>query len=829
MNNIYMIKKAFLILTLFLWNSSIQAQVPNLVWADEFEGTTLNLSKWEPQIGDGCAEGICGWGNNELQHYKAENAVVSNGTLKIIAKKERVRAKNYTSARIRTKNLADFTYGRYEARIKLPAGAGLWPAFWMLSTDEPYGGWPKSGEIDIMEFVASKPETVLGYIHYGPDWPNNQHQGNYFHLYDGSKFTDNFHVFAIEWEPNIIRWYVDDILYSVKTKDDVAPYNWPFDHNFHMILNVAVGGNLGGPVDDSIFPATMEVDYVRVFDGPKPTISGNRLVANKAKGEEYRIHSIPTNVNVSWSVPQGATIVSGQGSNMVKVDFGDTSGNVVAVFNPGNGNQTLTIDVTVQPNYTRDFAFVNFDDPGNATFVSSDGTLTTVANPAPDAVNGSALSGRYVRNSQTLYDVIFYNTSAIPDASLYSSATAEKKFYMDVYTNAPVGTEILVQLETSLATSSNWPTGRHSRYVATITENGKWHRLPFNYLDKPDPAASVTTGKIAVLFNSNSYTGDVYYFDNFDSYKKGDGGSEPDPNLPPTVSITSPANGSSFAEGTSISVTASASDPDGSIAKVEFFANGNSIGVDNSSPYAVTWIVPAGTTTLTAVATDNEGATATSSPVSVTGTTSGGGDATHIYVASVITGTVNASQGNKRGTATVTVVDNLGNPSQGALVKGRFSGTFNEAAEGTTGSDGKVTLQTSGVAKGAVTVNFCIDDVSGTLPYDPSLNQEYVCSGTLSRGTGHSNAGGSVSDRPAGETAISLSVYPNPVGKEMWIQLSGFGDKITISVMDLTGKVVLQKTLTGAVNSLDVSIIPSGLYFLEANDGITSRKIRFVK
>jgi beta-glucanase (GH16 family) len=802
MKKIYMIKNLFLILTLFLGNSSIQAQVPNLVWADEFEGSSLNLTKWEPQIGDGCAEGICGWGNNELQYYKAENAVVSNGTLKIVAKRERVKAKAYTSARIRTKNLADFTYGRYEARIKLPAGAGLWPAFWMLSTDEPYGGWPQSGEIDIMEFVAAKPETVLGTIHYGPAWPDNQHQGNNFHLYDGRLFTENFHVFAIEWEPGVIRWYVDDILYSVKTKDDVAPYNWPFDHNFHFLLNVAVGGNLGGPVDDSIFPATMEVDYVRVFDGPKPTISGNRLVPNKATGEEYLIHSIPSNVNVSWSVPQGATIVSGQGSNKVTVNFGDTGGNVVAEFNPGNGNQTLTIDVTVQPNYTRDFTFVNFDEPGQATFVSSDGTLTTVSNPAPDAVNGSALSGRYVRDSGTQYDVIFYSTSAIPDANLYSSAIAEKSFYMDVYTNAPVGTEILVQLETSLATATNWPTGRHSRYVAKITENGKWQRLPFTYLDKPDPAASATIDKMAVLFNSNSYTGDVYYFDNFDSYIAGVSGSDPDPNTPPSVSITNPANGSSYEEGTSISVTASASDSDGSIASVEFFANGNSIGVDNTSPYAVTWTVLAGTTTLTAVATDDKGAATTSSPVSVTGTTSGGGDATHIYVASVITGTVNAGAGNKRGTATVTVVDNLGNPSQGALVKGKFSGTFNESAQGTTGSDGKVTLQTTGVAKGAVTVNFCIEDVSGALPYDPAVNEQYVCTmqsaGTLSRESGHPNTGGTISGQSIEEAVISLGVYPNPVvGNEMWIQLNGFGEKTIISVMDLTGKFILQKTISG--------------------------------
>ena len=138
-------RTTFTFLLLALVSGLASAQCPTLVWADEFNGTSLDLTKWEPQIGDGCSEGICGWGNNELQSYKAENAVVSNGTLKIIAKKERVKGSAYTSARLRTKGLADFTFGRFEASIKLPAGQGLWPAFWMLSTNEPYGGWPQSG------------------------------------------------------------------------------------------------------------------------------------------------------------------------------------------------------------------------------------------------------------------------------------------------------------------------------------------------------------------------------------------------------------------------------------------------------------------------------------------------------------------------------------------------------------------------------------------------------------------------------------------------------------------------------------------------------------
>jgi beta-glucanase (GH16 family) len=796
----------------------LQAQTPTLVWSDDFSGSSLDLTKWQPQIGDGCAEGICGWGNGELQYYKAENAVVSGGMLQIIAKRERVQSKAYTSARIRTRNLADFTYGRMEARIKLPGGAGLWPAFWMLSTDEPYGGWPQSGEIDIMEFISAKPDHVFGTIHYGDPYPNNQFQGKDFYLYDGTNFTDDFHEYAIEWSPGEIRWYVDDILYSVKTPADIAPFNWPFDHNFHFILNTAVGGTLGGTVDNGIFPATMFVDYVRVYNGPKPTISGERVVTNQAQGKTYSIANIASNVNVNWTVPTGATIVSGQGTQNVTVDFGGTSGNVTATFNAGAGTQSLPIYVLVEPPYTKGFTFVNFDEPGNATFASSDGSLTQVANPAPNSLNSSAQSGRYVRNSQTQYDVLFYNTSAISDASQYAAVGADKKFYMDIYTSAPIGTQIIVQLETSTATATNYPTGRHSRYVATITQNGSWHRLPFSFLDRPDGGASNNVSKIAILFNADSFTGDTYYFDNFDSYSAGSGGT---PNQPPTVSITSPANNSSFTEGTAITVAASASDPDGSVSQVQFFANGVSIGIDNTSPYSVNWTVPLGTHTLTAVATDNAGASTTSAPVNVTGTSGGGGSATALFVSSVTTGTINIGSGNKRGTATVTILDNLNAPVSGAVVAGTFSGTFNESASGTTNSNGQVTLQTVGFAKGTIVVNFCVDDVNGSLPYAPSLN-----SGAFSCSAGRPGLGIQLEGPPVG--AHQLMVFPNPATDQLWIQAVGFEEvPLLITITDLSGRTLIRTLYADA--SIDVSALLPGFYVLEASDGKTSLRQKFVK
>lgn len=813
-----------LMTTIFILVVSIlHAQTPNLIWTDEFSGTSLDLTKWQPQIGDGCAEGICGWGNNELQYYKAENAVVSNGMLSIIAKRERVQAKAYTSARIRTKNLADFSYGRFEARIKLPAGAGLWPAFWMLSTNEPFGGWPQSGEIDIMEFISAKPDHVFGTIHYGDAYPNNKFQGNDFYLYDGSKFSDAFHEFAIEWIPGEIRWYVDNILYSVKRKADVSPYNWPFDNNnFHFILNTAVGGNLGGTVDNTIFPATMQVDYVRVYDGPKPTIRGQRVVSNAATGIKYNVDKISTSVNVTWTVPSGATITAGQGTSEVTVNFGSSSGNVTATFNPGTGSQTLPIDVIVEPSYSKGFSFENFDAAGSATYLSSDGILTEVANPAPNTVNSSAIVGRYVRNSQKQYDVLFYNTSAIADASQYAKVAPDKKFYVDVYTSAPIGTEIILQLETSTATATNYPTGRHSRYKATITQNGSWHRLPFSYSDKPDAGASVSIAKMAILFNSNTLTGDTYFFDNLDSYNAGTGGTT---NQPPTVGITSPANGSSYLESTSIAVAASASDSDGSVTQVQFFANGASIGIDTSSPYSVNWIVPAGTNTLTAVATDNAGATTTSTSVSVTGTTQSG-TATTMFVSSVVTGTANAGGGKKYGTATVTIINNLGNAVSGAVVSGTFSGTFNEAASGTTNSNGQVTLQTTASAKGTVTVNFCVNNVTGSLVYDASLNGSgsFACtSGSSSRIRSPLANGQQVMP----SENISFRMYPNPVQDRLYLTLDGFEENVAVVIINMNGQILM--SAKQKVESFDVSALHSGLYLLKVTDGKTTIMQKFVK
>jgi len=240
-----------------------------LVWQDEFDGSAIDGNKWSFEVNGG------GGGNNELQYYTArsQNAYVANGVLTIQALAERYCStdgcRDYTSARLRTLGKGDWLYGRMEIRAKLPRGQGLWPAIWMLPTDSAYGGWAASGEIDIMEAVNAATaggNVVYGTLHYGGAWPNNTHLGG--SITPASSIVDNFHTYAVEWEPTQIRFYVDNVLYHTATNwwSSGGAFPAPFDKRFHMLLNVAVGGDWpGAPNGSTSFPQKMEVDYVRVY------------------------------------------------------------------------------------------------------------------------------------------------------------------------------------------------------------------------------------------------------------------------------------------------------------------------------------------------------------------------------------------------------------------------------------------------------------------------------------------------------------------------------------------------------------------------------------
>ncbi len=245
----------------------------SLVWSDEFNGTSLDASNWTPDIGTGCPD-LCGWGNAELEYYRAENVTVSGGNLVLTSRDESYGGASFTSGKVHTRNKQFFLYGRIEMRAKIPTGGGMWPAFWMMPQDDAYGGWAASGEIDIMESANATTE-VGGALHFGGSFPENASTSSSYSL-GGPSFSGEFHIYAVEWEAETIRWYVDGVLFMTRFSSqwysDGAPGNplAPFDQEFYIILNAAVGGYYTGCTDPGCitasFPQEYLIDYVRVYE-----------------------------------------------------------------------------------------------------------------------------------------------------------------------------------------------------------------------------------------------------------------------------------------------------------------------------------------------------------------------------------------------------------------------------------------------------------------------------------------------------------------------------------------------------------------------------------
>jgi beta-glucanase (GH16 family) len=253
------------VMSLSLWSCSSTNEVEQhnwkLVWQDEFNTPGApDATKWSYDIGVGPDNN--GWGNSESETYtnSSDNVVVADGSLQITARKN---GNAFTSARINTKGLFEQAYGRFEARIKLPYGPGIWPAFWMLGNDQDTAGWPLCGEIDIMEGKGQEPNIVHGTVH-GPGYSGGNAITQSFGM-ENARFDTDYHIYAVEWTANCIDFYVDNTLYKRITPNDVTG-QWVYNHPFYVLLNVAVGGSYAGyPNDLTPFPQTMYVDYVRVY------------------------------------------------------------------------------------------------------------------------------------------------------------------------------------------------------------------------------------------------------------------------------------------------------------------------------------------------------------------------------------------------------------------------------------------------------------------------------------------------------------------------------------------------------------------------------------
>lgn len=309
-------RHSLLSLLLLFFMTPLWAQTWTLSWSDEFNGSSIDNSKWGYDIGTGAAQGLWGWGNGELQYYTddLDNARVENGDLIITAREENFGGSSYTSARMVTRNTFSQTYGKWEARIDLPTGQGIWPAFWMLRENNP---WP--GEIDIMELVGNAPWSCHGTAHWG-EVGNVQSMGGSI---TSSDWTTGYHVYTIEWWPDHIRWSVDGQEYFELDRTQVAPaHPWLFAEDYHMLLNVAVGGGWPGPPDAStVFPQEMMVDWVRVYE------------------------HVPVPQPVTFRVDLSQESLGPSDQVYVTGSFDDWSGDSLALEEEGGGIWSTTLDL----------------------------------------------------------------------------------------------------------------------------------------------------------------------------------------------------------------------------------------------------------------------------------------------------------------------------------------------------------------------------------------------------------------------------------------------------------------------------------------------------
>ena len=365
-----------------------------LIWSDEFDGSSLDASKWNIQTGDGTAEGIPGWGNNELQSYQAGNVSVSGGNLTITARRQAAAdGREYTSGRINTSGKLDITYGRVEASIQTPAGQGMWSAFWMLPTDSQYGIWAAGGEIDIMEVFSRNPSPFTqGTVHYGMSWPLNTYT---YGKLPGVDPSDGFHVHALEWDEQEIRWFFDGTHFHTVRRSTYWNYykdpetnahvsggeSAPFDRPFHLLLNLAVGGNLPGPPGPGALPGELLVDYVRVYECNIDAATGvgcagfadhtSPSVTPPLPGSVYRaVYDLYVDAVGPLRFPdvEDAVILdfgvydAGGALTLSEVEAGGERGMVIDVDTTGGGNFSIfPVDLSRQTF----FGMGNASDPGN--------------------------------------------------------------------------------------------------------------------------------------------------------------------------------------------------------------------------------------------------------------------------------------------------------------------------------------------------------------------------------------------------------------------------------------------------------------------------------
>lgn len=528
-------KKLASTLSLLLMGGAAQAQTCgwNQVWIDDFNGTSLDRTIWSQEVnGDG-------GGNGELEYYtdSARNLWVSGGYLNIKAIREAYNGKSWTSARLRSKNAMDTTYGKIEARMKLPSASGTWPAFWMLPTEQQRDahGWPQSGEIDIMETINTS-QDILGTLHYGAYWPYNGNTGwpnpdNLMAAEAGRNKAD-WHTYAVEWYPDHMVWSIDGVakISSSRTKlDGTNPLrsNWNSFYNrpFHVILNLAMGGALPGNPDGSeAAEQLMQVDYVAVYKNDATwSVEGDTYVYRGETYKKYRVDG-PINVSYNWSVPAGVSIVSGQGTREIVASIGSSarSGNFSVSFDGGCGLKTVSKPVTIEQGRTQMLA--NYESGLGLTHLQNGlalGAGSVVNNPAPGAVNTSAKVLHYVRDANQQWDNLKLSGFGKLNAGELRSGRA--KILADIYYPGTVtnllGKDLTGGLENAAVVSQtpSWDgnTGRLAGFKGTLGRAGEWQTVQLDYTSTPDSnIAASQADNLVLMLEAGANTSGDFYLDN---------------------------------------------------------------------------------------------------------------------------------------------------------------------------------------------------------------------------------------------------------------------------------------------------------------------------
>ena len=498
------------------WVANSAYAVWQLDWSDEFNGTSVASTNWTYDIGNGCPN-LCGWGNNELEYYtsRTQNVYVANGLLHIVAQQESYSNYNYTSAKLKSTGLFTQQYGRFEWRAKLPLGTGTWPALWMLPQNGTYGGWPNNGEIDVVENKGTNPTQEGGTIHYGGANGGDVYSGMTYTFPSGDGVT-NFHIYALEWTSNSVKWFVDNVLYetqtnwwsNVGTSTNRYPYPAPFNQPFYIVMNLAIGGNyLGNPTTSVInsgtaFPVEMQVDYVRAYhDVPAtgPPAAPTGLGAGAGNGTAYlnwdASSTGATGYNIKRATVSGGpyALVGSSGANSYadsSVFNCSTYYYVVSATNsfgesPNSSEITVplgasTVAINSGGSGVNEFmADADFSGGTQSTPTSNVIDTSEVTNPAPQAVYQSE---RYGNCTYTIPGLIAGRTYKVRlhFAEIYWSSVGQRVFNVSINGNqvltnfdiiAAAGAANRANIQEFTATASS--AGEMTIQYVTVTDNAK--------------------------------------------------------------------------------------------------------------------------------------------------------------------------------------------------------------------------------------------------------------------------------------------------------------------------------------------------------------------